>query len=1556
MAITTAELLKALRAGDQVTSAAYDPAKQAEGYAKRLEGAGVDVAEATDDRGWFGKLVNLNQDQGFLGDVFEIIDRPLNAISAALMGEDIWASFSGTADEEYTYIDVLKNWGMDDTSATVLGMVGNIFADPIDLALATVGLITAPITSGASAAIVGGYLAAKIGDATIDVAQATNKVSDLMKAGKTFNKLEDVKDFLNGFGKTLDDKTVKSIFDGLQAEKAIKGLDRVEALHEAGKNLFKVQGDLNQYNSFGKFIKKAGAITSPIGYYNKLQDIGAGIATRRIGKLFNVAGEATYKAAANGVEYLEKLDIIRKSDIDNLRKSFDNVSTWTQRIFNKYSGVAEKAMKGLDDAKRAIMGDQLLVLERAIGGMAEGANIFAKGFDEYYQALLNHSDEAVRKLALKGKDHVKALTTSLIETGYSRKASTISDLVNDSILRQEKLVGVRFDKGVASIADDADTNVFSIGEGSTLSLAKKSSQADPSFNYDVTSSALSKAVKEASSSQPGVRKVLATSADTPGAKYANIATDKLEQIYKSKYPGQNVYIVRNPVNEAGVAGDIEVYLETSANGKKSLSMVSQFEVKGSNSGFRLTTLPPEDLTANPVYNDIVTAIERSFESGYNGKVQVFGIPDYKKKMAEYLDKHRDIIYVDVAGETYYITGSDLMDLAEKYQDQIATEYRVRAKSDFKGFTGGEEEKEAFKAKAARIQTVEDVDGKPVLGDQVSSLGANDQPKIGVAVTASYKGPLGKAYSRAYGDISVKIKQAKKGTDNSLVNFIKSRLSKYGMNVEQTSLLEMMVKAGGDVEDFILDEKSYNVFKDIISKDPQLRPLIADTTGVTIFERLDMANGEKAYQLNGEGKIAIQEILVKLNEDKSFSKVKAQLEALMDRPSFFDAEMLSDMDTLSMLPQTLAIQGEYNKFMNRIKSEVDKLGDVQTQFSKVFGDTYVRHSQNADVQKALSKYLSTKQQEEILGSIRVKVNDFKARRYNMSVYESNQLMDAVLKQNLDPKVYKDILSDLGTEQIKMFTEDLGKSALDFYTSMTGKKEQMTLLTHVIKSDMFTKQSDENPFPLIRPLRPNESKMGYVTVTKKQFTDQARSLAAFMEKSQGEDFVKSMQKFISEIGGDDTNMLIDANMFSMIGRLSQPEETMNSILKGIDWVNSVFKQTKLLTPGFHLRNTVGNYMNLALSNLSGNELAQLTSALPNYMSIGVRGKDLIAKAEKLGLQNLSELERSEYELFSEFVRSGFLNSSYGVNDLEDLLLKSDELTKPGARKAIGKAVGLSAAGNEYVDRMYRLALFDMARKNPAIYQRAGLPDAASYVRFVLFDPKDLSQVEKNVMRRIIPFYTFTKKNLMYQLKNITMNPKRYRNVNRILDMSYDFVGADQADAPEYQVDNMYIPIPFTNQDGEFITFKANLPQSDLNEWAEDPLRRLVASLTPILRAPYEVATNQQIYTGMPISEFEGQEGYKLPFLNRWQEYALSQTGLDAPVTSVYNLLTGNIGQSLGFGTTNLESAERSRAYDELNELKDIMNYYKQEGVRIPTIAELENQGQTSKLDAIMRAIGG
>ena len=69
-------------------------------------------------------------------------------------------------------------------------------------------------------------------------------------------------------------------------------------------------------------------------------------------------------------------------------------------------------------------------------------------------------------------------------------------------------------------------------------------------------------------------------------------------------------------------------------------------------------------------------------------------------------------------------------------------------------------------------------------------------------------------------------------------------------------------------------------------------------------------------------------------------------------------------------------------------------------------------------------------------------------------------------------------------------------------------------------------------------------------------------------------------------------------------------------------------------------------------------------------------------------------------------------------------------------------------------------------------------------------------------------------------------------------WDAQDIDVKEIEQYKRENFWIPIPGLTKDGKYVALKSNLPIGDLAEFFDDPIRRVVSSLSPALRAPFEL----------------------------------------------------------------------------------------------------------------------
>jgi hypothetical protein len=265
------------------------------------------------------------------------------------------------------------------------------------------------------------------------------------------------------------------------------------------------------------------------------------------------------------------------------------------------------------------------------------------------------------------------------------------------------------------------------------------------------------------------------------------------------------------------------------------------------------------------------------------------------------------------------------------------------------------------------------------------------------------------------------------------------------------------------------------------------------------------------------------------------------------------------------------------------------------------------------------------------------------------------------------------------------------------------------------------------------------------------------------------------------------------------------------------------------------------------------------------------------------------------------------------------------------------------------------------------------ASKTVSQALFDYAALTSFEKDVMKRLFPFYSFMKNNFIFQAKNIFANPAQYAKVGRAYNYYLeDIAGYSVEDLPDYATDNMWLPIPMmiTKNDKQGISFlKANLPIADFTELVESPFSKGVTSLTVPVKLAIELGAGRDLFTGAPLESFAGQtnvmqqgEGVLSGLRDQKGTLAIAQTplmqkvlndlGLRTPFNiasvglDVADTLLGYQGAQEGLGdflqragiagVQEISNVEMTNLYQDLEKLRELKKYYEQEtGNQLPVL---------------------
>lgn len=501
----------------------------------------------------------------------------------------------------------------------------------------------------------------------------------------------------------------------------------------------------------------------------------------------------------------------------------------------------------------------------------------------------------------------------------------------------------------------------------------------------------------------------------------------------------------------------------------------------------------------------------------------------------------------------------------------------------------------------------------------------------------------------------------------------------------------------------------------------------------------------------------------------------------------------------------------------------------------------------------------------------------------------------------------------------------------------------LVTGLFNNNKYVKMADEVG---------DKIPYGFTKVNGTNFANKLSEYNGILPKN-SQDLANVMNQFKGKDIVVDNDVLKVLNVANNVGK-----NQVQPLMKFMDGINNTFKKFSTLTPGFQIRNIVGNGTNMVLSGVPAREL-------PTYYA---KAHSLWNNADELmdGFRKgtLTAAQKKDFDILKEFYTAGFADAYVKGQGLEAI--------KEGGKGLIGKASKASAKLNQDMDTFNRLTLLMYAKDNPKYVSKLGRKNAVDAVRMVLFDPDNMSDLERNFFKKIIPFYTFTKQNLMFQATNVAKNTPKYKRLFRALNKAYDSTGDQSYNS--YQKNNMQIPLPFTGSNGEQLFLKANLPVSDLGEFMSTPVQRTLASTAPLIKIPTEMVTGKSLFTGEDANyntlkntaEKLGIKSQGVQDTAQLAETILNGFGLQNVSTNLIKKvqtvldkdkdnksdqqLWAEIFRSV-LQNTKRENVVNSGLYDEMEQYQAVVKRLKNQGVNVPTMTEI-NATNRMKLNRLKR----
>ncbi|MEA3272531.1 MAG: hypothetical protein U9P90_02580 [Patescibacteria group bacterium] len=330
-----------------------------------------------------------------------------------------------------------------------------------------------------------------------------------------------------------------------------------------------------------------------------------------------------------------------------------------------------------------------------------------------------------------------------------------------------------------------------------------------------------------------------------------------------------------------------------------------------------------------------------------------------------------------------------------------------------------------------------------------------------------------------------------------------------------------------------------------------------------------------------------------------------------------------------------------------------------------------------------------------------------------------------------------------------------------------------------------------------------------ITSKEFTNEVKKFAI----KDGIEVSNPMLKGLKF--ADDQAKVID-NFYQGI----KPEE-LKVIVKTFDNVQNWWKGQALVAPSYHLRNTVGNIWNNYLANVNPYAYAQAMRMQKNPAKFS----GIIDEMKKLGV----------------------INEGWYAKDISEEVLQ--KVSKVGNWK-----IGMNPVKQQnYLFQLNKWSgslVENNARMAHYLSKKAGgmsAEKAAESVKKYLFDYGNLTSTEKNIFKRAIPFYTWTRKNLPLQLEGLITQPAKYALPHKIIQQIESGVEVpNEKYMSPYITENVPVRIKKDDKGNTMYFLLGNwLPYASAIDILSQPLDTLIGMATPLLKTPIELWANQSTY---------------------------------------------------------------------------------------------------------------
>jgi hypothetical protein len=282
----------------------------------------------------------------------------------------------------------------------------------------------------------------------------------------------------------------------------------------------------------------------------------------------------------------------------------------------------------------------------------------------------------------------------------------------------------------------------------------------------------------------------------------------------------------------------------------------------------------------------------------------------------------------------------------------------------------------------------------------------------------------------------------------------------------------------------------------------------------------------------------------------------------------------------------------------------------------------------------------------------------------------------------------------------------------------------------------------------------------------------------------------------------------------------------------WIGKWKLGVTSINPGYGVRNTLSDAWNMYLAGIPMSEMVLQ----------GGRAARLMAKAKKGDPNALRRIT----EAYDQGVLSGLF-----AGDIQQV---TNMIEHGGSKKALAKKGRLIKLGGKVMQDMNRNRE-NWGRLTHYMYRRdvqgMSAADAALEVKKAHFDYEDLTEFEQKWMKVAAPFYTWSRKNIPFQIQQLASRPGKMAAFPKFAEeMDAAAGGSEGESVPDYMRKGMYLKMPIGG--GKYVAPMIGV--TDLAR-ASSPVDGAKSLLTPAVKLPLELALNRNMLTGADIKSPTG-----------------------------------------------------------------------------------------------------